>query len=134
MHWDPQYSYPGGQFYTVTWNILLALARLHATNPIDDEHEDVLVGRLLYEGGVTFELVTLSNQQAFDLDEDNLNEWDWSHNVMDGAINPHKMKDDEAYLRVAAWYGDRNFTLEDRIAAMNRTKITSASVFHRGPD
>jgi hypothetical protein len=106
-HPDPRYPYPGGQFYTVSWNMLLTLVRLYATNPIDDEHEDVLVARLLYEGGVPFELVTLSNQRAFDLDEGNSNEWDSWHSVMDGSINPHAMKDDEVYLRVAAFYGGR---------------------------
>jgi len=103
-HPDPEYPYPGGQFYTVSWNMLLTLVRLYTTNPIDDEHEDVLVGRLLYEASVPFELVTLSHQRAFDLDENNWNEWDGWHSVMEGSINPHQIKDDEVYLRVAALY------------------------------
>jgi hypothetical protein len=103
-HWTPDFEYPGGQFYTFSWDLAMVLARLHDLNPITDEHEDVLIGRLLHEAGEWFEFVTLDNQQAFDYDEENEDPWAWSHKVMEGAINPHRLKDDETYLKVAAMY------------------------------
>ena len=43
------FKYPGGQFYTMTWDLVELLAKLHRQKPISNEHEDVLVGRLLHE-------------------------------------------------------------------------------------
>jgi beta-1,3-galactosyltransferase 1 len=103
-HWNPDFEYPGGQFYTLSWELVLVLARLYSMNPITDEHEDVLNGILLHEAGEWFEFIALDNSKAFDYDEGNEDVWAWSHRVVKGAINPHKLKDDDTYLKVAAMY------------------------------
>lgn len=113
-HYEPEFPYPSGQFYTVTWNTVLTLARLFAANPIDDEHEDVLIGRLLYENDQSFEGVWINNQKMFDLDEA---VWDDSlprHAVMGGSINPHMLKEDETYLRVAAAYDEHGLKPDEK--------------------
>lgn len=101
-----EYSYPGGQFYTISWEMVTLLAQLYTSNRIKDEHEDCLVGRLLYEAGEPFECLNLENPQSFDYDAGNVDKWAWSHNITNAkeAINPHKIKEDEMYLRIAEMY------------------------------
>jgi beta-1,3-galactosyltransferase 1 len=103
-HSNPEYVYAGGQFFTLSWEMVTLIARLYTSNPIKDEIDDVLLGRLLYEADEWFEFIELDNQRAFDYDEEGSDVWAWSHKVMEGAINPHRLKDDETYLRVAAMY------------------------------
>jgi hypothetical protein len=103
-HSNPEYVYAGGQFFAISWEMVTLVARLYTLNPIKDEIDDVLLGRLLFEAGEDFEFINLNNQKAFDLDEENSDAWAWSHKVMEGAINPHRLKDDETYLRVAGMY------------------------------
>lgn len=99
-----EYFYAGGQFITLSWEVVTLAAHLYTANPIKDEIDDVLLGRLLYEADEKFEFVELDNQIAFDYDEENSDVQAWSHKVMEGAINPHRLKDDETYLKVAAMY------------------------------
>jgi galactosyltransferase len=116
------FRFPGGQFYTMTWPLAEKLSTLHRQNPITDELEDVLVGRLLFEAQEEWTLITLPNSVAFDYNDDlgqvingkktawakeNADLDVWVHAVGPGAINPHKMRRDEEYLRVAACY-DQN--------------------------
>jgi hypothetical protein len=103
-HHNPDYIYPGGQFYTLSWALVPLLAQLYDKNPIMDEHEDVLVGRYMYEAREPFEFVQLDNRRAFDYDRENDDKLAWSHNISHGAINPHSIKSDEVYLSVAALY------------------------------
>lgn len=106
---DPllHYPHPGGQFYTMSWEMVVLLARLHEQNRITDELEDSLLGRLLYEAHEAFEFVELSDERAFDTDED-------LGGMSERAINPHKMKSDELYLRVAALFDERGYKGEGR--------------------
>ena len=97
------------------------LVHLYTLNPIADEHEDVLIGRLLNESGESWELVELDNRKAFDYDEKNTDVWAWSHAVLEGAINPHKMKDDQTYLKVAAMY-DSHGLRPDMEQSSSRTR------------
>jgi hypothetical protein len=113
------WTYPGGQFYTMTWDIVTLIATLHNKHPINDEHEDVLIGRLLHEAGEEWHHVDLPNEVAFDYQEldmrgdgtafaaDGADLESWAHGVGPGAINPHKMKGDEEYLKVAACFDER---------------------------
>jgi hypothetical protein len=103
-HLDEEFVYPGGQFYTVNWELMLALQKLYSENPIRDEFEDVLIGRLMHEGQLPFDFITLNNTQAFDYNEGDGNPNAWSHNLSLPAVNPHKMKNDEVYLKVALRY------------------------------
>jgi len=114
------FLYPGGQFYTMTWDMVVLVSTLYERNPIVDEHEDVLIGRLLHESNESWRLQKLSNEIAFDYDDrmgrkadgkdtawaapdDDLTAW--VHAIGPGAINPHKMRGDEEYLKVAECYG-----------------------------
>ncbi|KAM0798426.1 hypothetical protein BDR22DRAFT_974669 [Usnea florida] len=110
---ERNYTAPGGQFYTLSWPIVTRLVALYAAaHPVPKLPEDTLIGRLLYDGGIEYEFVTLDDTRAFDVTAD-------LHRVgmeredlgrMDGrAINPHKMKDDELYLRVAGLFGREGF-------------------------
>jgi len=115
LHRD-KWTYPGGQFYTMSWDMVVLIADLHRANPISDEHEDVLVGRLLHEADEEWHHIDLPSSIAFDYEADevldggsafakkNANLDGWSHAVGPGAINPHKLRDDEDYLKVAACF------------------------------
>ncbi|ODQ55380.1 hypothetical protein SAICODRAFT_29006 [Saitoella complicata NRRL Y-17804] len=109
-----EYPYPGGQFYTLSTSLAHRLSTLHDENPINDEHEDRLVGRLLHEAGETpdtFTFIKLPNQQAFDVDDNVEDLSGWVHRMGEGAINPHKMKTDEEYLRVARMFGEEGVNM-----------------------
>ena len=109
---DRNFSTPGGQFYTLSWDLARLVAETHARNPIVDLPEDVLIGRLLYEAEAKFDFVELDDSQAFDVTDDlkRLGKANEDLGPIDGAaINPHKMKDDETYLRVAGLFGKDGF-------------------------
>lgn len=111
-----QFTYGQGGFYTLSKDMIELLANLHDQNHIDNEHEDLLVGRLMEESGTPFNLTQLSFRAAFDF-EDNKARGDGSawaprdqnldevnHGVAPGALAPHNLKEDDRYLRVAACY------------------------------
>ena len=98
---EPRWDYPSGQFYTLSWDLLLTIVGLWQANHIVDEHEDRLIGRLLHEAAVAFTFVRMTHRQAFDY---RAGVWDasaWAHIVGEGALNPHSMKSDEVYRAVA---------------------------------
>lgn len=116
------FTYPGGQFYTMTWDLVPLLADLYDKKTLSYNHEDALVGGLLKEAGISYTHVDLQNDVAFDYDATqarhkdtawaprDANLMEWSHAMGPGAVNPHKMKTDEDYLKVAAcfdWKGLR---------------------------
>lgn len=109
---DRNFSTPGGQFYTLSWDLVRLVAETHARNPIADLPEDMLIGKLLYDAEARFEFVELDDGQAFDV-EDGLMRVGMGKEVLGpingAAINPHKMKDDETYLRVAELFGKDGF-------------------------
>jgi len=112
------WTYPGGQFYTMSWDMVNLIAELHGNHPVSNEHEDVLIGRLLHEAGEEWHHTDLPNEVAFDYQEkdmrgdgtvfakDGADLKGWKHAVGPKAINPHKMKSDEEYLRVAACFDE----------------------------
>ena len=112
---DRNFSTPGGQFYTLSWDLVQLVAATHAKNPITDVPEDVLIGRLLYEAEARFDFVELDDRRAFDVD-DHLHRLGKDKvdlgPIDSAAINPHKMKDDETYLRVAGLFGIDGFVGE----------------------
>lgn len=99
---ERSYAYPGGQFYTLSWETVKTIVTQYETYPVSDEDEDVLIGRLLNEAGVTFEVTELENPIAFDYDAENGDKWAWSHNITEESINPHRLKSDVVYLDVAS--------------------------------
>lgn len=119
----PNFNAPGGQFYTLTSDLVLLLADLHTENPIDDEDEDVLVGRLLYEAQQNWTHIDLPNPIAFDYEDTDLQESGkafaapdadlsgWRHAVGPESINPHKMRDDDTYIKVAACFNETGVIL-----------------------
>lgn len=109
---DRPFSTPGGQFYTLSINLVRLIASTHHKTPISDLPEDVLVGKLLYDANAQFEFVELDDERAFDVSDElgRLSKEKVDLGPMDGrALNPHKMKDDEMYLRVAALFGKEGF-------------------------
>ncbi len=103
----PTYPAPGGQFYSISWELVDLISRLYTESDIEGETEDVLVGRLLFEANEPFDWVELNDTRAFDIVED-------LHQVGKMAINPHKMKDDETYLKVAQMYDSDGYRGERR--------------------
>jgi len=108
-HPDPVYDYPQGGFYTFSWELIRTLVDLYTENPIQDEHEDVLNGRLLYEAREDFEFNILEHPLAFDYDQKNEDVSAWAHRVTKEAIYVHNLKEDETYLTVASMF-DANGT------------------------
>jgi hypothetical protein len=105
------FIYPGGQFYTLSWNIVEILVQAFAQNPQTDVPEDLLVGNLLHEAHANFTFVNLDNRQAFDWVQYDDDPNAWGHKVLEGAINPHGMKLDEEYLRVASLFDREGLNL-----------------------
>ncbi|BFZ64844.1 hypothetical protein YB2330_005997 [Saitoella coloradoensis] len=101
---NPLFSYPSGAFYTVSWDMMVKLAELHAISGITTEHEDVLNGRLLYEANVEHDFVRLDKRRFFDYNPEVDDEQGWEHKVLEGAICPHMLKDDAVYLNVASLF------------------------------
>lgn len=71
----------------------------------------MLIGRLAFEADVEFDFIAMPNREVFDLYQGNGDVSAWSHQVLEGAINPHKMKLDEDYLEVAALFGKDGLNL-----------------------
>jgi len=69
------------------------------------------MSRLASEANVTLDFVAMPNREAFDLDQGNGNVSAWSHQVLERAINRHKMKQDEDYLEVTALVGKDGLNL-----------------------
>ena len=117
------FTYAGGQFYTFTYDLVKRVAELFSKNRIDDMDEDVLPSRLMHDGGVKWSQIDLPSTIAFDyngedlLDPKSICPWakatadigKWAHSVGPDSLNPHKMKTDEEYLRVAACWDDAGY-------------------------
>ena len=75
-----------------------------------------MTGRLLYEAQARFEFVELDERRAFDISEDGTGRLGLEHQLLgkidEEAINPHKMMDDEMYLKVAGFFGKEGFVGE----------------------
>ncbi|MDI1492497.1 MAG: hypothetical protein OHK93_003711 [Ramalina farinacea] len=105
--------FPGGQFYTLTWDLVEILTALYETTSRDlvhdmDEqrklkkrHEDFMIADLMLEAGEQFEYVELTDQRAFDVIT--------MGNVTEQSINVHRMKTDEQYLWVAAMFDETGY-------------------------
>ena len=92
------YYYPSGRFYTLSWDMVATIADLHTRDPITDEHEDVLIGRLLYEANITVpSFVKLDKERTFDLG--------WEGRVDNRTLLVHQIKEDQKYLDVASVFG-----------------------------
>jgi hypothetical protein len=96
--------YPGGQMYTLSGDLALRLADQHDVSPITDTAEDWLIGRLIADANITAMFKWMDSRKAFDYDPAVLDATAWSHAVLPGAVNPHKMKVEEDYRVVAALF------------------------------
>lgn len=115
---DRNFTLPGGQFYTLSWDLVQIVAEAHHKNPISNVTEDRLSGELLYEAGARFDFVELNDCRAFDVTEDLTRlsqEMEDLGPVNCAAINPHKMKTDEMYLQVAQLFGEGGFVGTDTV-------------------
>lgn len=115
--WETGFNWPGGQFYAISWDFVELVAKLHEEHFVTNDHEDRLITRLLYDAKIPYNFVRLENPVAFDWgpaqgtkegilagEKDDLTKW--VHPVGPGAINPHKMKTDQQYMKVAALYDE----------------------------
>jgi beta-1,3-galactosyltransferase 1 len=98
---DTKFRFPGGQFYTVSWSLVEALAAGYNDSLVRDDNADLRIGRILFDDEVAFEFVPMDNSVAFDFDENNGDKTAWSHNITEGSLNPHQLKDNAVFLRAA---------------------------------
>jgi hypothetical protein len=106
---------PGGQFYTLSWDLLNINIRLYDKNPIDYENDDMIFGQLMYEAQEEYKLIDLFCYVAFDYNPNVTDVNRWEHMVTESSINPHKMKTRESYLEVASMFDEKGVN----IAALN---------------
>ena len=92
---------PGGQFYTLSWDLVHIVAEAHHKHPIVNVTEDRLSSGSLYQAAARFDLVQLGDCRAFHV-KDAFNRL--NQEMVDlgpincAAINRYKMKTDEMYL------------------------------------
>lgn len=116
------FKYPGGQFYTMTWDAVEVIASAYTRNPqLPDgvADEDVLAGYFLARSGLNITFVDMPNNVAFDYTQGGRNgaqnestAWArdgadlmaWDHAIGPGSLQPHKMKSDKDYLQVSACF------------------------------
>jgi len=127
------HAFPGGQFYTLTWDLVELVADLYENTSwnltqamydvpgkrLAKRHEDFMVADLLIEAGERFEYAELGDERAFDILVQG--------NVTEKAINPHKMKTDEQYLWVAAMYDEYGFRASGRNGIILEEKLGQTS-------
>lgn len=130
----PQKGYicPGGQFYTTSVDLIQRLVELQKDNPLTNSPDDCMIGELLYRANETWTTIELPNTVAFDYEATNLEDklrayaaedadlTGWRHAVGIGSINPHHMRDDETYVKVAACF-DENGVKIDRVKSWELT-------------
>ena len=100
------YSYPSGRFYTLSWPLATKLGLLYVANPIVDEHEDALIGRILYEGNQDYNFIGFPYERAPNIGDggpDNVAFINAKTYIM------HNMKEDEEYLQVASLFDRRGY-------------------------
>jgi hypothetical protein len=114
------WEWPGGQFYTMSRDLIALLPKLQdlGHNPHPNPGEDIRNAMILKSHGFDYDLVRLPNEEAFDFIDDDARDdgsgWaksnrlqkEWNHAVGRRAINPHKMKTDQQWMRVAACYDE----------------------------
>jgi len=100
------FSYPGGQMYCLSWDLVTAFAHspLNYTLSGLDEWpaDDLLLGLFLSTLIMPFRFVELSNVLAYDVGR-SADVYAYAHTPNpEQGINPHKMKTDAQYAAVAA--------------------------------
>lgn len=116
------FPYPGGQFYTLTWDLLQNITTYwnqHGSGGTFDE--DALIGALLRDSGAKWNFEIFPREGAYDFggedkDGPRNHETAWAHKeanlhaakhgVAAGAFNLHNLKEDEDFLKVAACFDE----------------------------
>ena len=109
---DEETSYPQGGFYTISWDLVLALVDAHSRFPLTDLDEDVLIGRLLELDNVRWNLTKLPEPVSFEWDskdtrdntcwaKEGSNQRAWSHALGERAMHVHSLKTEEDFWKVA---------------------------------
>ena len=110
------HPFPGGQLYTLTWDLVELIACLYESVPRDrfkeavsdsekaklaKRHEDFMIADIMVEAGEEFDYVKLDNEMALDVIT--------MGNVTDKAVNVHVLKADEQYLWAAAMFDENGY-------------------------
>lgn len=110
--WGSDFEYPGGQFYTLSWDLMEVVVKNYRMTTNRTLSEDVFLGKILTESNANFTFVHLPNREAFDYAPWWKDPNGWGHGIAEGAINPHRMKTDEDYLEVAKFFDPLGLNLE----------------------
>ena len=100
------YSYPSGRFYTLSWPLATKLGSLYVANPIVNEHEDALIGRILYEGNQDYNFIGFPYERSPNIGDggpDNVAFINATTYIM------HYLKEDMEYLQVASLFDRRGY-------------------------
>lgn len=123
------FPYPGGQFYTLTWDLLQNITTYwnkHGSGDTFDE--DALIGALLRDSKAKWNFEILPREGAYNFGGEgkdgprgkdtawankdaNLHAGD--HGVAVGAFNLHNLKEDDTYLQVAACFDENGLKVSE---------------------
>ena len=109
----PDFDWPGGAFYTLSWGLVEHIARIHSEQKDTETPEDVRVGKYLSDAKVDFDFVDLKPEEMLEIPIQGAR---IPHKINRKTILVHFLKDDETYLRVAGVFDGDGYTgqmLED---------------------
>lgn len=99
------YSYPSGRFYTLSWPLATTLGALYVAHPIVNEHEDALIGRILYEGHQEYNFIGFPYERSPEIGQGG--GYDASINATTYIM--HGLKQSEQYLQVASLFDSKGY-------------------------
>ncbi|KAJ3015992.1 UNVERIFIED_CONTAM: hypothetical protein HDU68_012475, partial [Siphonaria sp. JEL0065] len=103
------------------------LAKLHQSASLFDPQmeEDARIGKLLLDNNefspANFTFVKVENREGFDWEPSAQEEWKKNHAVMEGSINPHKLKKDEDFLFVASLFDVKDGVDVERLRMVDQS-------------
>ena len=135
IQYSRPHQFPGGQLYTLTWDLVELIGKLYESMPRDvfeeamfdvkkkkklaKRHEDFMIADIMVQAGEEFEYVKLSDERAFDVIT--------MGNVTEKAVNVHALKADEQYLWVAAMFDENGYRGTERDGVDLQEKLLQSS-------
>ena len=105
----PDFDWPGGAFYTLSWSLVRQIVQIHAEQVDLDTPEDVRVGKYLHDANVVFDYVKMDREAFLEIP---VAEARIPHKITKSAVLVHFLKDDETYLEVSGVFGKDGYTGE----------------------